>query len=102
MTDGRKSFDDVMRLAFQRFGGERGFTPEEFRMTAETVAGGSLKDWFSRSISSTEELDYADLLEWYGLRFVTSPAPATGDWTLERRPDQTDAQRQHLSSWLGK
>src|SRR5262245_48595113 len=27
-TDGRKSFDDVMRLAYKRYGGDRGFTPD--------------------------------------------------------------------------
>jgi predicted metalloprotease with PDZ domain len=30
-TNGRRSLDDVMRLAYQRFAGERGFTEAEFR-----------------------------------------------------------------------
>ena len=38
-----------MRLAYKRYAGERGFTPEQFRMTAEEVAGVDLKDWFRRS-----------------------------------------------------
>src|SRR4051812_40592635 len=42
-TDGAKSLDDVMRLAYQRFAGARGYTPEEFRGVAEQVAGTSLK-----------------------------------------------------------
>ena len=33
-TEGKKSLDDVMRQAYKRYGGERGFTADEFRMTA--------------------------------------------------------------------
>jgi predicted metalloprotease with PDZ domain len=91
-----------MRLAYERYSGARGFTADEFRRTTEEVAGLELQRWFRSAVSSTDELDYSDLLEWYGLRFVALPPPATGNWALERRPDQTDAQRQRLSSWLGK
>lgn len=31
---GRRTFGDVMHLAYQRYGGERGFTAEEFQATA--------------------------------------------------------------------
>jgi predicted metalloprotease with PDZ domain len=99
-TNGRASFDDVMRLAYQRYSGARGFTAGEFRQTTEEVAGVDLRPWFRSAVSSTGELDYADLLEWYGLRFVTSSGPA-GAWTLARQPDQTAVQRQHLANWLG-
>jgi predicted metalloprotease with PDZ domain len=100
-TNGRASFDDVMRLAYQRYSGARGFTAGEFRQTTEEVAGADLLRWFTSAVSSTDELDYTDLLEWYGLRFVTSSGPA-GAWTLERQPDRTAAQRQRLANWLGK
>jgi predicted metalloprotease with PDZ domain len=66
----RKSLDDVMRLAYQRYAGERGFTPDQFRAAAEEVAGIDLKDWFKKAISSTEELDYTEALDWFGLRFA--------------------------------
>jgi len=100
-TDGRASFDDAMRLAYARYSGARGFTAAEFRRTVEEVAGADLLRWFASAVSSTDELDYTDLLEWYGLRFVTSGGPA-GNWTLERQPGQTAAQRQRLADWLGK
>jgi predicted metalloprotease with PDZ domain len=100
-TKGRVGLDDVMRLAYQRYSGARGFTAGEFRQTTEEVAGADLLRWFTSAVSSTDELDYTDLLEWYGLRFVTSSGPA-GAWTLERQPDQTAAQRQRLANWLGK
>jgi predicted metalloprotease with PDZ domain len=42
-TNGRKSLDDVMRLAYARYGGERGFTADELRATVEQVAGKGMK-----------------------------------------------------------
>ena len=63
-----------MRLAYKLYGGERGFTPEQFRLTAEEIAGVDLKEWFRKTISSTEELDYTEALDWFGLRFAPEPA----------------------------
>lgn len=92
-TGGSKSLDDVMRLAYKRYAGERGFTPEQFRMTAEEVAGVELKDWCAKAIASTEELNYTDALDWFGLRFGTN-------WRLEIREDATASQRGRLRAWL--
>jgi predicted metalloprotease with PDZ domain len=75
-TGGARSLDDVMRLAYRRYGGSRGFTADDFRATASEVAGADLSGWFKRAVSSTQELDYDDALDWYGLRF------AAGTWTL--------------------
>ena len=94
-TEGRRGFGDVMRLAYQRYGGDRGFTPEEFRTTAEEVAGVDLDEWFRKALSSTEELDYSEALEWYGLRFA-----ADGSWTLEVPEDASATQRDHLDALL--
>jgi predicted metalloprotease with PDZ domain len=69
-TDGTKTLDDVMRLAYARFSGDRGFTPEEFRATAREVAGTDLSAWFTRALDTTEELDYRDALDWLGLEFA--------------------------------
>src|SRR6185295_1193098 len=52
MTAGRANFDDVMRLGYKRYGGERGFTPDEFRRVAEEIADGDLREWFRKSLSS--------------------------------------------------
>jgi predicted metalloprotease with PDZ domain len=90
-----------MRQAYKRYGGDRGFTPDEFRAVAEGVAGTDLKEWFRKSVSTAEELDYSDLLDWYGLRFTDSDG-TEGKWKLERRPDATDAQKRHLQEWLGR
>jgi predicted metalloprotease with PDZ domain len=68
-TSGKKSLDDLMRLAYERYSGPRGFTAEQFRSAAQEVAGLDLSSWFQRALETTEELDYAEALDWYGLRF---------------------------------
>jgi predicted metalloprotease with PDZ domain len=98
-TKGAKSLDDVMRLAYERYSGMKGFNSDEFRKTAEDVAGVDLQAWFNKTVSSTEELDYAQALDWFGLRF----APGEGvmrTWRLEIQGNATEAQRQRLRTWL--
>jgi predicted metalloprotease with PDZ domain len=73
-TNGAKSLDDLMRLAFERYSGDRGYTVDEFKATAEQVAGKPLGEFFARAVESAEELDYSEALEWFGLRFK-SDAP---------------------------
>ena len=68
-TNDAKSLDDVLRLAFARFSGVKGFTPEDFRKTASEVAGTDLGSWFTRALESTDELDYGPALDWFGLQF---------------------------------
>jgi predicted metalloprotease with PDZ domain len=99
-TGGAKSLDDVMRLAYRRYGGEKGFTSEQFRQVAQEVAGVDLKESFRKWLATTDELDYTEALDWFGLRF----APGKGEkntWRLEARPDATVAQRERLRAWLG-
>jgi predicted metalloprotease with PDZ domain len=89
-TGGRRSLDDAMRLAFQRYSGERGFRPEELRKTLEEVAGVDLGDWLHKAVDTTEELDYTEALDWYGLRFTPEPA------------EKKDAEPKELpAGWLG-
>ena len=74
LTNGARSLDDVMRAAYARYSGARGFTPDQFRQLAEQVAGASLADFWSAWISGTAELDYSDALNTFGLRFRTAAA----------------------------
>jgi predicted metalloprotease with PDZ domain len=100
-TGGSKSLDDVMRLAYKRYAGTRGFTPEQFRKTAEDVARVDFREWFRRAVSSTEELEYDEALDWFGLRFAAREGQeASQNWTLEVRDDATEAQRAHLRALL--
>jgi predicted metalloprotease with PDZ domain len=88
-----------MRLAYARYSGDRGFTPEQFRSIAEEVAGTDLKGWFRGALGSTEELDYTEALDRFGLRFAASEEPSKA-WKLEVRADATDAQKGHLGDLL--
>ncbi|HEY6548246.1 MAG TPA: PDZ domain-containing protein, partial [Vicinamibacteria bacterium] len=68
-TGGAKSLDDVLRLAYSQYSGDRGFTPEEFRQAAETASGLDLAAFFAAYVAGTAELDYGPALDYYGLRF---------------------------------
>ena len=68
-TAGAKSLDDVMRAAYQKFSGSRGYTPDEFRAIAEQVAGVSLASFWTSAVEGTAELEYPEALDLLGLRF---------------------------------
>jgi predicted metalloprotease with PDZ domain len=103
LTSGTKSLDDVMRLAYQRYSGVQGFTADQFRETAQDVAGTDLKEWFHRALASTEELDYQEALEWFGLEFTTpDPQKPERKWRLAVKKEATPAQTQRLKEWLEK
>jgi predicted metalloprotease with PDZ domain len=78
-TNGTKSLDDVMRTAYQRFAGARGYTPADFRGVVEQVAGTSMQAFWETSVEGTAELDYAEALDTFGLRFRPS-APTSRPW----------------------
>jgi predicted metalloprotease with PDZ domain len=105
-TAGARCLDDVMRLAYGRYAGTRGFTPEEFQATVQEVAGVDLTAWFSSALASIDELDYTPALEWFGLRFATPGASATKAWLgLSTRTDSgrlvvTQVPR-HTPGWQG-
>ncbi|WP_148598282.1 M61 family metallopeptidase [Aquisphaera giovannonii] len=69
-TGGKKSLDDLMRLAYSRYSGAKGFTAAEFRALAQEVAGADLSSFFHKALETTEELDYSEALDWFGLRFA--------------------------------
>jgi predicted metalloprotease with PDZ domain len=88
-TAEKRSFDDAMRLAYKRYSGDRGFTADQFRAATEEIAGVDLKEWFRRALASTEELDYTEALDWYGLRFAPPDEPAKkgSDEPAKQAPD---------------
>ena len=77
LTNGTRSLDDVMRAAYARYSGARGYTPAAFQAVASTVAGTDLRPFFHRVLDTTEELDYTEMLDWYGLAFAATPDSAT-------------------------
>jgi len=76
-SDGTKSLDEVMRAAYQKFSGGRGYTPDEFRTVAEQSSGLNLQTFWAEAVEGTAELDYTVALDALGLRF--RPSPSTAD-----------------------
>jgi predicted metalloprotease with PDZ domain len=68
-TRGARSLDEVMREAYARYSGTRGFTADEFRALTEHVAGIDLGAFWRTAIEGTDELDYSEALEVFGLQF---------------------------------
>lgn len=94
----QRSLDDVMRLAYQRFGGERGFEHREFWALAEEVSGIALQTWFERAISSTQELDYQEALDWFGLQ-IEQIQKESLLWQVGFDLGRTEAQAARFAAW---
>src|SRR5262245_35412175 len=77
-TGGRRSLDEVMRDAYARHSGTYGFTPDEFRSLAEHVAGIDLGAFWRTAIEGTDELDYSEAFEVFGLQFRTANGTPNG------------------------
>jgi predicted metalloprotease with PDZ domain len=84
-TAGQNSLDDVMRLMYERYSGENGYSPEDVRAAIEEVIGeeppeeqpegepapaGEVDALMDAWILGTEPLPLADALDYYGLTFV--------------------------------
>ena len=95
----RQSIDDVMRLAYSRYAGPVGYTEQQFLDTAQEVARVDLKEFFDKNLFSTEETDYTDALDWFGVRFVPSEDERP-TWRLEVNPEATEEQKAHFASYL--
>jgi predicted metalloprotease with PDZ domain len=68
-TSNQRSLDDVIRAMNQDFGKTGKFYRDslDVRLTAEKIAGSSLEDFFSKYVSGTEPLPYAQLFSLAGL-----------------------------------
>ena len=101
LTKGARSLDDVMRAAYARYSGARGFTPDQFRQVAEQVAGASLADFWSSWISGMKELDYGNALSTFGLRFRRGwqrPCVAWRDDPQRQRPARRHRRRRERAA----
>jgi len=77
-TGDRRSLDDVMREAYAQYSGTRGFTPEDFRALTERVAGIDMGAFWQTAIDGTDELDYSEALDVFGLQFRPPNGPPNG------------------------
>jgi predicted metalloprotease with PDZ domain len=70
LTGGKKSLDDVMKLAFKRYGWPKpGFPERGFEELCEEVAGEKLTKLWADHVRGTKEIDYSEFLDVYGLEF---------------------------------
>jgi predicted metalloprotease with PDZ domain len=74
LTGGDKTLDDLMLAAYRRYGGPRGYTGAEFRALASEIASADMSSWFVKVLETSEELDYSEALDWFGLRFRAASA----------------------------
>ena len=87
-TNGAKSLDDVMRLAYSRYSGAKGFTEAEFKARRRTRWPASdFGAWWTSVLQTTDELDYDR-----GARLVR-PALQAGRSVARRRSGQGLARR---------
>ena len=91
MTGATRTLDDVMRLAYGRYSGTHGYTPEQLRATTEDALGAdvNLNPWFDQVLDSVDELDYSETLDWFGLNLTMSDSVDT----------PTDEER--IPGWIG-
>ena len=67
----KRSLDDVMLIMWQKFGqAEIGFTPEQLQEVIESVAEVDLSEFFNRYIDGTEELQFNEYFEPFGLKLI--------------------------------
>lgn len=91
-TEGARSLDDVLRAAWERYSGERGFRQDEFLALASKVAGSDLGPFFEAALESETELDYGPALEWLGLGFDVAEGNAN---------DKGKDDDEEPTAWLG-
>ena len=79
-SNGQRSLDDVMRLAYSRYAGatrlHRGAVPRP----GQEVGGAELADVLARALDTTQPLDYQPLLDAYGLQFAPADSLTTRGW----------------------
>jgi len=90
-----KSLDDVMRAAYQRYSGAKGYTEAEFEHLVSEITGSDLSPWFNAVIHAPGQLDYQPMLDWYGLEFA--PPTKADASLLPNRLEPADGPR----GWLG-
>lgn len=79
-TDGKRSLDDVMRLAHKRWGWPKpGFKEGDFEALVEDVAGRKFTAFWRDHVKGTRELNYDEVLDVYGLE-LTRDKDGTEAW----------------------
>ena len=108
IVQGRRGARIDLRLSSAQFDPYLVVTGPDANLPADYAVLGKVTEGIENvkameALASTEELDYTEALDWFGLRF----AGAGGEqpmrmWRLEVRPDATEEQKTRLQTWLGQ
>ena len=91
-TDGRRSMDDVMRLMFERFSGQRGFTGLDIERAVADVCGSDVHSFFEEYVRGEKSIDFDRYLGLIGLRTRVS-------WSPSLNPDGRPAPDLRVYAW---
>ena len=71
-TNGKKSYDDVLRLLYNKYYKKlkRGFTDSEYKAAVEKIAGKNLDNFFSSYVDGTKEINYNKYFGYAGLQLI--------------------------------
>ncbi len=75
-TAGRRSLDDVVRAALERFSGERGYAGADLEQTVADVCGCAVGDFFDRYVRTATPIEFDRYLRLVGLRTNITWSPA--------------------------
>ncbi len=79
-TGGRRSFDDVMRLMYRRFGGRAGFSAHDVEQAVQDAGGGDgVRAFFDAYVGQGKPLDFDAYLRLLGLQLRMEWQPAVDD-----------------------
>ncbi len=93
-SGGKASLDDVMRTMYEKYAGETGYTPEQFRAVASEAAQTDLSEFFVSALDSTQELDYSRAIAYFGLQLDLPKEAAKPD-------DSEDESEEEPAGWIG-
>lgn len=91
-SQGQKSLDDVLRKLYAEHANPVGYLPSDFRRICSEMAGTDLSKWFKGAVDSTDDLQWQDLCNWYGLQVGDIKPLKPGEEPAkprERKPSRT-------------
>lgn len=95
-TDGRRSLDDLMRLAHARYAGARGYDDAELLGLFEELGGPEVGALARRLVETTAPVPYDVALAYFGLRFRPDP-----DAVDPKASAEAQAAAERSRTWLG-
>lgn len=95
-SKGQHSLDDVMRKLYEEHANPVGYLPSDFRRICSEMAGTDLSQWFAGAVDSTDDLQWQDLCNWYGVQVGDIKPLKPG----EEAPKPRDA-KPSRTRWIG-